>query len=212
MNGAATFRVIQVPTWTLAWFACAACASFSEGRLPKRSLADYEGDGRLAPITYEFSDSGVLGLDEALVVTTPTPAGVPSVLKSRLEPLFRRAFAEATRQKQPGEWHVDMYYRETERNPAVTYTLALFFVASLGLLPAYSETDLYLEAKLKHEGATVKQYIYEESVSTWLHWFVLPWSFSDDPMERKSELIDNMVLNLIHDLAGDLPHAAPVAR
>ena len=79
-------------------------------------------------------------------------------------------------------------------------------------MPAYSETDLYLEAKLKHEGATVKQYIYEESVSTWLHWFVLPWSFSDDPMERKSELIDNMVLNLIHDLAGDLPHAAPVAR
>lgn len=212
MDGAPTVRGMQVLTLCLAWLACAACASFSDGRLPKRPLSDYEGGGRLAPITYEFSDSGVLSLDEALVVTTPTPAGVPSVLKSRLEPLFRRAFVEATRQKEPGEWHVDMYYRETERNPAMTYTLALFFVASLGLFPAYTETDLYLEAKLKHDGATVEQYIYEESVSTWLHWFLLPWSFSNDPMERKSELIDNMVLNLIHDLADDLPRPAPAAR
>jgi hypothetical protein len=104
-----------------------------------------------------------------------------------------------------------MYYRETERNPAISYTLALFCIVSLGIVPAYMQTDLYLEAKLMHHGQTVKQYVYEESVSSWIHWFVLPWSFTNDPIERKSEIIDNMVLNLVHDVASEVPRAAPTS-
>src|SRR5690606_6862986 len=132
---------------------------------PKRTLAEYENEGRLAAVTYEFTEGGTVPADEDLVVVTTSPAAVPSVLQSRVEPILRRAFVESTRRKDPGEWHVDMYYRESERNPAVTYTLAFLFIASLGFIPAYAETDLYLEAKLKHEGVTVKQYIYEESIS-----------------------------------------------
>ena len=40
-----------------------------------------------------------------------------------------------------------------------------------------------------------------------MHWFVLPWAYARDPMERKSALIDNMLLNLLHDLRGELPVA-----
>lgn len=135
---------------------------------------------------------------------------MPSVVQSRVEPILRRAFVESTRGKEPGEWHLDMYYRETERNPAISYTLVFLFIVSLGILPAYTDTDLYLEAKLQRHGQTVKQFVYEESVSSWIHWFMLPFSFSNDPIERKSAIIDNMVLNLVHDVAAELPRAAPL--
>jgi hypothetical protein len=187
----------------------AACASFTDARLPERSLAEFESAGGLASITYQFVEWNVASSDESLVITTAAPVMVPSVVQSRIEPILRRAFVDSRRGKEQGEWHLDMYYRETERNPAVSYTLALFFVVSLGLVPAYTETDLYLEAKLMHHGRTVRQYVYEESVSSWIHWFMLPWSFTNDPIERKAAIIDNMVLNLVHDVASEVPRAAP---
>jgi hypothetical protein len=192
--------------------ACAGCASFSDPRLPQRSLADLESGGRLAAITYQFAEWNVVSSDESLVVATAAPAVMPSVVQSRIEPILRRAFVDSTRGKERGEWHLDMYYRETERHPALTYTLAVFFVASLGLVPAYTETDLYLEAKLMHDGQNVRQYVYEETVSSWIHWFMLPWTFTHDPIERKSEILDNMVLNLVHDVAAEVPRAAPAAE
>jgi hypothetical protein len=188
--------------------ACAGCASFSESTLPKRSLEELEAGGPLCAITYQFSEWNVPTSDEALVVSTAAPVVMPSVVQSRVEPILRRAFVEATRGKEQGEWHLDMYYRETERNPAVSYTLALFFIVSLGILPAYTETDLYFEAKLLHHGQLVKQYVYEETISTWIQWFMLPWSFTNDPIEMKSAIIDNMVLNLVHEAATLVPRAS----
>jgi hypothetical protein len=193
----------------VAALACAACASFTDPHLPQRSLADLESGGKLAAITYQFAEWNVVSSDESLVVATAAPVLVPTVVQSRIEPILRRAFVESKRGKEQGEWHLDMYYRETERNPAVTYTLALFFIVSLGIVPAYTETDLYLEARLLHHGEAVRQYVYEERVSAWIHWFMLPWSFTNDPIERKAAIIDNMVLNLVHDAASVIPRAAP---
>jgi hypothetical protein len=191
--------------------ACAGCASFSDPRLPERSLAELESGGRLAAITYQFAEWNVVSADESVVIATAAPTLVPSVVQARIEPILRRAFVDSARGKEQGEWHLDMYYRETERNPAISYTLALFFIVSLGIVPAYTQTDLYLEAKLLHHGQSVQQYVYEETVSSWIHWFMLPWSFTNDPIERKSEVIDNMVLNLVHDVASEIPRAAPTS-
>lgn len=211
MNLLPTLRRARVLLPCFAWLACACCASFSKSRLPERSLAEFEAEagGRLPAITYQFAEWNVAVTDESLVVATATPTPMPTVVQARVEPILRRAFAESTRGKEQGEWHLDMYYRETERNPAISYTLVCLFVVSLGILPAYTQTDLYLEAKLLQQGRTVKQFVYEESVSSWLHWFVLPFSFANDPIERKSAIIDNMLLNLVHDVAAELPRAAP---
>jgi len=211
-RGSAARGARTASAFLAAALACAGCASFSDARLPQRSLADLEAGGRPAAITYQFAEWNVVSSDESLVAATAAPAVMPSVVQSRIEPILRRAFVDSTRGKERGEWHLDMYYRETERHPAVTYTLALFFVASLGLVPAYTETDLYLEAKLMHDGQTVRQYVYEETVSSWIHWFMLPWSFTHDPIERKLEILDNMILNLVHDVAADVPRVAPAAE
>ncbi|MCY2959376.1 MAG: hypothetical protein NTY35_04360 [Planctomycetota bacterium] len=75
--------------------------------------------------------------------------------------------------------------------------LSLAWIACAGCA-SFSEGELPQHSLSDHE----------ESITTLLHWFVLPWSFSYDPMERKSALIDNMVLNLVHDLRGDLPRGS----
>lgn len=189
-----------------ALLACAGCASFSEPSLPRRELADLTRDGRLGVMTYQISD-GTLPTSPGGWVAEGAPA---TLLASRLEPIFRLAFVETSRTSEPGEWHLDIYYREELRNPAVSYTLALFAICSLGLLPAYLQEDLYLEAKLQHAGATVRQVVLEESVSTWMHWLVLPWSFRDDPIERKAEIVDGMVLNLLFAIREQVPVEAAV--
>jgi hypothetical protein len=157
MHSLSKVRRARVLLACLAWLACAGCASFSKSSLPERSLAEFEAEagGRLPAITYQFAEWNVATSDESLVVTTAAPVVMPSVVQSRVEPILRRAFAESTRGKEPGEWHLDMYYRETERNPAISYTLVFLFIVSLGILPAYTDTDLYLEAKLQHHGQTL---------------------------------------------------------
>jgi hypothetical protein len=209
MSRPSTIRLAEYWASCLVLLACTACASFTEGKLPKRSLADLESEGKLTAITYQLSGSETLSAVQAANQASMAPAVVPNVVQSRVEPIFRRVFSESTRQNEPGEWHLDMYYRETSRNTAITFTLATFFVVSLGLFPAYAQDDLYLEVKLRHRGETVKQYIFEESVSTWVHWFVLPWAFSHDPTERKTAILDNMLLNLIYELKNELPHTEP---
>ena len=208
MNGLSTVRIAGLLLLCLAVFGSAGCASFSQSKLPARTLAEFEHEGRLTAVTYDFAEGGGLSAGETLNQMSPAPASFPSAMQSRVEPIFRRAFVEATRQKTPGEWHLDIFYRDTARNPAITYTLVLFFIASLGFLPAYAEDDLYLEVKLRHNGETVRQYIYEESVATWMHWFVLPWAFSNDPMETKTAILENMILNPLHELRSELPRAA----
>lgn len=193
----------------LASVALAGCASFSESHLPARSLAEFEAGGRLAAITYQFSEWNVATSDEGVVLTTAAAVAMPSVVRSRIEPILRRAFVDCRRGTEQGEWHLDMYYRETKRNVAVSMTLAWLCIVSLGIVPAYEQTDLYFEARLLHSGQPVKQYVYEETISLWITWLLLPWSFSDDPTDRKAEILDNMVLNLIHDVAAEVPRATP---
>lgn len=209
MRPRSPFRTIGPLPLVVLLLALAGCASFSHGRLPARSLDDLERGGKLIAITYQFSENSAAGSLEAVDRANLSGAATPTILQSRVEPIFRRVFIEARLGREPGEWHVDMYYRETARNPAVSITLGLFFLGSLGLLPAYAEDDLYLEAKLLHAGVAVKQYVFEERVATWMHWFVLPWAFSNDPIERKAQLVDNMILNLLHELKRNLPAPAP---
>jgi hypothetical protein len=186
------------------------CASFSESKLPRRSLDDLHETGKPCALTYQMSEGGLpIPGESQEQVNLVQAAGTSSYIRSRVEPLFRRAFVDSKRQTEPGEWHVDMYYRETHRNMMVSMTLFVFCIASFGVVPTYAQDDLYLEARLKHDKETVKQFVYNESVETWVELFLIPWAFSRDPIETKSIIVDNMILNLIHDLKQELPQAGP---
>lgn len=184
----------------------ASCASFARRELSHPTLEEIVRDGKLPAITYEFNESGQGATTELIV--TDVRAGEPAVLRERIEPLFRRAFEDSKLSKEAGELHLDLYFRQTLRRPALTYTLALFFIGSLGILPAYAEEELYLEAKLRRGGATVKQYVYTTGIDTWFHWFMLPLAWSHDPGDVRDAQLDAMVLRLLGDLKRDLPSIA----
>jgi hypothetical protein len=179
--------------FALLWFS--ACASYRGGELSERRLEDLERDGRLPAVTYSVSEAGSV---QFLTGVQNLPA--PSIVFSRVEPLFRRLFVEAKRQEAPGPVHLDMYFRSAPHNPSVTVGLGLCFIVTLGLFPAYAQDDLYLEVRLRRNGEAVRQYVYEESVHTWMHWFLLPWSFTKDPETVTGRAIDQLLLNLVFDL------------
>ncbi|MBK7877011.1 MAG: hypothetical protein IPJ77_14910 [Planctomycetes bacterium] len=181
-----------------AFLALASCASYRGAELPERRLADLESAPRLSAITYSLTEAGAVQFLAAAQNVPPT-----SITTTRVEPLFRRLFVESKPSTEPGPVHLDMYFRSTPNNPGVTLVLALFFIGSIGIFPAYAQDDLYLEVKLRRDGATVKQYLYEESVHTWLHWFALPWAFTHDPEEVTASAVDQMLLNLVSDLQRD---------
>ncbi len=184
------------------------CASFTSHPLGRHTLEEIVREGKLPAITYDFSESGDQGVETSLSRVEWVHSNESPLLHERLEPLFRRAFRESRRQKEPGELHLDLYFRETLRRPALTYTLALLFIGSLGILPAYSDEQEYLEVKLKKNGTTVRQYVYTADIGTWFHWFMLPLAWSHDPGDVRAALVDELGLELLADLQRDLPAVA----
>ncbi|MBI5285437.1 MAG: hypothetical protein HY874_10125 [Chloroflexi bacterium] len=176
----------------------AACASFRGDELPERRLADLERLARLPAITYSVSEAGAVQFLAAVENVPPS-----SIVHSRVEPLFRRLFVESKLQAEPGPLHLDMYFRSTPHNPSVTVALGVCFIATLGFFPAYAQDDLYLEVRLRKNGEPARQYVYVETVHTWMHWFLLPWSFTKDPEAVTASAIDQMLLNLVFDLQRD---------
>jgi hypothetical protein len=176
------------------------CASFRSDRGSERSAAELDGLPLLPAVRYEVKsfDSGSI-------------AGVGDP-NQRIEPLFRRAFQEveraelpASEELAPGDLHLDLLVQVEGRHPAVSFTLGLFFIASIGLFPGYAVDDVRLDALLLVDGSTVERYEYTERVTTWMHLFALPWAFGHDSTDVMRRVLDGMTLQLIADLRRDLP-------
>ena len=171
----------KFPLLVFVALACIGCASFSGRDLPQRR--PLEELPRMPAISYELRTFG-----------TPF-SGIPGPIESRVEPLFRRAFAEVTLGAGEGgdELHLDLFLRMTSRHPALSIGLGCLFVGSLGLFPAYAEDELYL---------------YTERLKSWYHLFLLPWSFASDPSDVGGRILDDMVRRFLEDLRRDLPKLA----
>ena len=186
----------KFPLLVFVALACIGCASFSGRDLPQRR--PLEELPRMPAISYELRTFG-----------TPF-SGIPGPIESRVEPLFRRAFAEVTLGAGEGgdELHLDLFLRMTSRHPALSIGLGCLFVGSLGLFPAYAEDELYLDVRVQRDGRTLEQYLYTERLKSWYHLFLLPWSFASDPSDVGGRILDDMVRRFLEDLRRDLPKLA----
>jgi hypothetical protein len=156
----------------------------------------------LPPISYE-----VRSLSSGLAI-----AGTFVNANARIEPLFRRAFAEVEQlSTEPGadgtqrDLHLDLLVSQESRHSSATFTLGLICVATIGLIPAYGQEELTLDARLQRGGQTIATYVYTDRVETWIQLFLLPWAFRNDPQDVAYETFDNLVLHLLADLRRELP-------
>ena len=173
---------------------CAACASFRGEELPQRDPGELERSERLPPVTYELAN--------AYGTTVASQAGTSDACIDRV---LRKAFSEVERRESEAGLHLDFHYTTRTRQPTFTMGMVLLSIVSLGLIPAYGRGDLSLTVLVEVDGRIAGRYGYEDHVDTWVHLFVIPWAYSHDPVEVEEAVLENMLLNFLHDLRRDLP-------
>jgi hypothetical protein len=177
------------------------CAAWSGHLLPEIPPGQDAGQPQLPAISYQI---GAIG-DPALQ-NPPMPWPSPS-----LERHFRNGFADARNGPPAGGLHVQLSFQDEMRAPAFTIGLTLVTICTLGIIPAYAREDLTLVARVENDGKLAKVYEYHDRVETWVHLVMIPWAFSNDPVEIQRSTFDNMLRHLLRDLRRDLPQltAAP---
>lgn len=74
---------------------------------------------------------------------------------------------------------------------------------SLAVIPTYSSEEYVLQAEVSEGKTTLKKYEYRDRVETWVQLFLVvlaPWR---RPGETTAKVVDNMLLNFLHDLQRD---------
>jgi hypothetical protein len=178
----------------VALLACAACASFRGDELPRRGLGELRREAPLPAVTY--------GLSNNFASSEPPATGWSVTCVDRV---FGMAFSEIERKASTEGLHLDVRFASRVRQPVFTVGLGLFSILSLGLIPAYGRDDLSLSVRVEVDGSLVKRYEYQDHAGTWFHWFMIPWAFSHDPFEVENAVLENMLLNFLHDFRQDLP-------
>lgn len=182
----------------VAFLVCSACASFRGDELPERSLHEEVEQGRLPAATYEYSlVSGTAGAP-----WSPGPEWVDRICA----PIFSQVFSEIERKESAEGLHLHMQFEVRHSRPvSFTYGLALIAIASAFLIPVHGRDDLILTVRVDVEGALATRYEYEDHIDSWLHLFMIPWAHSHEGMKVYESVLENLLLNFLHDLRRDLP-------
>lgn len=82
--------------------------------------------------------------------------------------------------------------------------MAVFCGLTFTILPAYARDEFTLTVTVKRDGKTLKEYQYEDYMSTWIEFFMLlVMPFNDGPEKVANDLHKNMILNFLYDLQND---------
>jgi len=75
--------------------------------------------------------------------------------------------------------------------------------STLMILPGYATDTFVLSVDVKKENQVLKHYEYHDSMNTWIELFLIFWMSVHSPVQVRAEIIDNMLLNFLHDLQRD---------
>lgn len=126
------------------------------------------------------------------------------------EQLFRDAFVDARRGPADDGMHIHLGFHADERFHVLAMCLRGLWMFSLGILPSYSQTDLWLMAEVEFKGKRVREYRYDDRLTVLAHILLLPWFYTDHSASRVYRDIQaNMLMHVISDLRKDLPQILP---
>jgi hypothetical protein len=189
------FRIQHLLVTVLVGFACCGCAGFRGELLPQLSRSEITSENRLPAISYECK-----------IGPGPNATGGDNLWPgSSAEWLFRSAFVDARNGPAANDLHIDLFFQTEARQPSFTLGLALLTICSLGIIPAYGREDLTLRARVEYQGRLAREYTYGDRIEIWIHLFMIPWSFSHDPVEVERAVHENLLLHFLRDLRKDLP-------
>lgn len=167
------------------------CVSFRGGDdLPRAPIAR---TAAAPPLTYQLT---------WMTFGTPNPAGNTEA-QPPLEEELRESGAFADVKSGSGTpYHLDVRINNSG-NIGVALLLGTLSGLTLTVLPGYARDDYEMVAVLTKNGAEVKRYRYEESVSTWTELFLVFGMPFNHKGEKVPDTIRNMTRHLVKDMVTD---------
>jgi len=174
--------------------ALSACAAFPGKQLP--SYADEPvalGDPKPS-IGYD-AKSFILGWENA---------SAARAFQERINDVFGRSHAFSTFAPGvgPEKHHLSLTLRKEGRPVLANLSMAVSVLTAL-VIPAYVKTEYVLLADVKEGGQVIKHYEYRDDRTIWTELFLIVLTPTHWPATVETEVVDNMLRNLLHDLAKD---------
>jgi hypothetical protein len=175
------------------------CTSF-----PGKELPTYTYEQIPAPemkITVSFDTKAISSTGDTVVL----PEFDNSVQKILTQsPVFAKTIAKRISNESGGEYNYTFYLRGDIDNERITRASSIFSGLTLGILPVYWRENISLAVVVKHGEKAIKTYIYRDHYTTWGEILLLPVMPLYLPRNTSELVIDNMLMNFVHDFSTDL--------
>lgn len=188
------FRYVNFATVIILLVICQACATFPGNKIPKTGYPDLTTLEKLEPIEYEVM-SLVQGKQTARENTR---------LKRIVENVFRESnLFETCDQGFGGSENHLRIKLDNYGNMGLAFCSGFISGYTLLVVPGYARDNFTLTVEVNSGNALLKNYQYNDYMSTWIGWIflpVMPWNF---PTSIYDEVISNMFRKFLQDLAYD---------
>lgn len=119
-------------------------------------------------------------------------------------------FSQVTSSTGPGEFQYSFVSRN-EGNYALAFLSGFISGLTFGIIPGYGKDEYILTVEVKKENKVLKTYEYRDHMESWIQLFLIFLTPSHWPPTVAKDVIDNMIMNFLHDFAADLNSGALLA-
>jgi hypothetical protein len=120
-------------------------------------------------------------------------------------------FAEAAAGAGTGDYHLSFVFRD-EGNEALAFLSGFISGFTLTIIPAYAKDNFILTIDVKQNDRVLKTYSYRDHVNTWIQLFLVFLTPTHWPGTVAESIVDNMIMNFVHDFAKDVQSGVFVAQ
>jgi hypothetical protein len=180
----------------------AGCASFPGKELPAYTYENITAPPAKLTVSYD-AKALTLGRENARA-TEIMQEEIEKVLKAA--PLFAQVV--------PGGGTGEYQYSFTLRNEGNAGLAALSgFISGLTftIIPAYAKDEYIVTVDVKKKNLVLKTYTYHDHMDSWIQLFLVFLTPSHWPPTISKDVVDNMLMNFLHDFSRDLSSGALVA-
>ena len=172
----------------------AGCASFAGKELPRYTYEQIVPNPQKPSIDYDAKFL-TLGRENAAAVR---------MFQEQIEKVFRKStlFERFDAGIGSAKFHFSMAL-QNEGNIVAAGVSGFISGLTLTLLPAYARDEYILTVDVKKGNQLLKQYRYKHYMDSWIELFLIFLTPTHFPPNVAREVIDDMLLNLLHDVQKD---------
>jgi hypothetical protein len=181
----------------------AGCASFPGRELPSYSYEQIPVPPNKISATYDVK-AIMLGKENA---------NSAEAVKKEIQKILSESpvFAQAAAGAGMSDYHFSFVFRN-EGNEALAFISGFISGFTFTVIPGYARDNFILTVEVKQGDRVVKTYTYHDHMNSWIQVLLVVLTPSHWPGDVGKSIVDNMIMNFVHDFAKDVQSGAVVAR